>query len=285
MAAIPGRLEKMRVHLPPVNAAQLKYFAALIMLIDHVTYTFLERAYTDGGQPLMNVLPYGSFLDRLGRAAGRQAFPIFCFFLVEGFFYTRSRIRYFMQILVFALVSQFPFQKCFFPRSQTMHANVLFTLGIGLAAVWILETIKKICTGGRAGAAGLYERYGRSRQDGSGAAHLWDLLLQGLAAAAAAGTVYGAVFLARFLHSDYSYGGVILIVLLYMLRGYRMTALFISWVWLSWYNRLELYAAPAFFLLACYNGQRGRQTKYFFYLFYPVHLALLLIIRGCFFGM
>ena len=325
MSAILGRLEKIRMYLPPVNAAQLKYFAALIMLIDHVTYAFLERVYTSPGWALMKTLPSGTLLDKLGRTVGRQAFPIFCFFLVEGFFYTRSRIRYFLQIMAFALVSQYPFQTCFFPGAQYMHANVLFTLGIGLAAIWLLDEIKKICPGGSPGLSGIKKMSGAgernlsgikklpvegglglsggdpgpdagNRNDAAGPygfglpdrkdlSPLRQLLLRGLAAAAAAGTVCGAAILARSLHSDYSYGGVLLIVLLYVLHEYRITGLFISWVWLSWYNRLELYAAPAFFLLACYNGQRGKQAKYFFYLFYPVHLTLLLLIRGYFFGM
>ena len=43
------------------------------------------------------------------------------------------------------------------------------------------------------------------------------------------------------------------------------------------FERLEM--EPAFLLLACYNGKRGRQQKYFFYAFYPVHLALLWGLR------
>ena len=90
--------------------------------------------------------------------------------------------------------------------------------------------------------------------------------------------------LAATLRTDYSYGGVILIVLMYLFQKYRIPGLFISWAWLSWYNNLELYAAPAFFLLACYNGKRGRQHKYFFYFFYPVHLLILWLVRRHFFG-
>lgn len=72
---------------------------------------------------------------------------------------------------------------------------------------------------------------------------------------------------------------------MYLLRKYRILSLFISWMWLSWYNRFEMYAAPAFFLLACYNGKRGRQNKYFYYVFYPAHLLLIWLVRRHFFGM
>lgn len=319
-------IEKMRVHLPPVDAGRLKYFAALIMLLDHITCAFLERAYGDDGGPLMYTVPGGQLLDSIGRAVGRQAFPIFCFFLVEGFLHTRSRLRYFGQLLLFAALSQVPFQRCVFPRSGTVHANVLCTLAIGLLAIWVIEAMGCAFLGmeapmgsgsahpgaapGRPGSgpgtsvwhslfslpgqgggaqAGPDDPHKRSEESEgmgkTGNGHAGWLTARALFLLSCGGAVYGLCRLAQVLHSDYSYGGVILIVLLYVLRDYRIASLFISWAWLSWYNRLEMYAAPAFLLLACYNGRRGRQHKYFFYVFYPAHLAVLWLVRRHLFGL
>lgn len=55
---------------------QLKTIAAISMLIDHVGLTFFPEL-------------------RILRILGRLAFPIFSFFVYEGFVYTRSKSRYF----------------------------------------------------------------------------------------------------------------------------------------------------------------------------------------------
>ena len=264
-------IERLRVKLPPLDAGKLKYFAALIMLIDHMACVFLENAYTADGSSLMFSLAHGELADRLLRAAGRQAFPIFCFFLVEGFEKTSSRMRYFVRLLIFAVLSQIPFQKSIFPRAKYFHGNVICTLAIGLLTIWVIDAMKQA----------FLERGDRS----ASANTEMNRTLSGLLFIfVSCSSVYGFSRLAAALRTDYSYGGVILIVLLYLLQKYRITALFISWAWLSWYNRLELYSAPAFYLLACYNGQRGKQHKYFFYFFYPVHLLILWLLRRFFFG-
>ena len=50
-------------------------------------------------------------------------------------------------------------------------------------------------------------------------------------------------------------------------------------VWLRWLNILSNYLG--FGLTLTYNGERGKQNKWFNYLFYPVHLLILGIIRMC----
>ena len=76
-----------------LNGAQLKYIAFLSMLIDHVN-NGIVAPLLDGKGALL-------YISNIFSILGRIAFPIFIFFVVEGFFktkniwnYCRSSIRY-----------------------------------------------------------------------------------------------------------------------------------------------------------------------------------------------
>ena len=76
------------------------------------------------------------------RLVGRLAFPIFAFLIVEGFLRTRSRVRYGRNLLIFALLSELPWNLI---HSGTWHypsQNVFFTLLLGYLGLCALEYFK-----------------------------------------------------------------------------------------------------------------------------------------------
>ena len=96
-----------------LNGFHLKLIAACTMFIDHMGHT---------------LFPTVLWL----RCIGRLAFPIFCFLIAEGCVYTRDRRKYALRLLVFALLSEVPFDlmvggTVWYPYSQ----NVLWTLLAG----------------------------------------------------------------------------------------------------------------------------------------------------------
>ena len=181
------------------------------------------------------------------RLIGRLAFPIFCFLLVEGFLHTHDVRRYFLQLLGFGLVSELPFDLAFFHTPFYWgHQNVYWTLALGVLAMAAL----------------------RHFQTAAGAATWQGLLCAG-----------GCILLAYLAQTDYDGIGVIIICALYLTRTNRKWQCLVGAVLFAF----EITAPLAFVFLWFYNGQRGacsKAQKWGFYLFYPVHLALLACITN-----
>ena len=78
------------------------------------------------------------------RDVGRAAFPIFCFLLVEGFLHTHNRFKYGRNLLIFACISEIPWN---FAQNGTLlypdKQNVFFTLFLGYLAFCLVEHFEK----------------------------------------------------------------------------------------------------------------------------------------------
>ena len=240
---------------PGLSGSALKLIAACSMLLDHMGVLWIKKGVLENETPAWLFALWGEE-GREGferaylvlRCAGRLAFPIFAFFLAEGFCHSRNRKRYGLRLLAAALLTEGIFDwaiygKWFYPAYQ----NVLFTLLIGFVMLWGIE---------------------RSWQN-EWARAFWIVAGGG-----------GALLL----RSDYGVLGVMLILLLYCLKDSpcRLAAGAVMMaVAAAGGSVMGYFAVLAFPLLALYNGERGRRPgKYFFYLFYPGHLLLLRLMRG-----
>ena len=222
------------------------------MSLDHVGASLLENFILNiwGASPVPPVsLELWNSLyeaDRVLRALGKPAFPLFCFLLVEGFLHTRDVKKYVLRLGIFAFISELPFDLAFWNRGwYPDHQNVFFTLFLSALTLWAI----------RDGIWGLR----RSSPQFCGETMTTIFLSLG------AGCV-----LAELLRTDYGAYGVLLVVALYCFRRNRLLQCAFGALCFSW----EKTAFPAFLFLLFYNGQRGRQPKWFFYWFYPAHLAL-----------
>ena len=91
---------------------------------------------------------------------GRLAFPIFAFLAVEGYFHTRSFKRYALRMLLFAVLSEVPFDlmyggTVFYP----VHQNVIWTLLLGLLGIR-LTCAAVVVLGFALGTLGMVDYYG-----------------------------------------------------------------------------------------------------------------------------
>ena len=122
-----------------LTGAHIKWLAIILMLIDHIGAVILEpfviKLMQSGslqmyekGQQLWQV-------DMVLRGLGRFAFPAFCFLLVEGFMHTRSRTRYLRNLIVFAVISEIPFNLAiggfwWAPDYQNVFFTLLYMLNL-----------------------------------------------------------------------------------------------------------------------------------------------------------
>lgn len=238
--------------MPPIlSGAALKWIAVIAMLIDHIGAVVLEKgAIYAYNHQLASALDFDRthFLLRADvwfRNVGRIAFPIFCFLLVEGFFHTSNRKNYAMRLFLFALISEIPFDLAFrYQILEFTYQNVFFTLLIALLTIWAMEVL---------------------RQKSPVLALL----------PACVGLLAG-----NLMQTDYSWKGVLLILVLYLFYLYPAEKTIAGCLCLLW----EPAACLAFVFLNLYNGKRGRSIKAFFYWFYPLHLLVLVMIRNILFA-
>lgn len=214
----------------------LKLIAVITMLIDHIGGNLIDK-YT----VLFSFAGRSIYLYPLMRGIGRMAFPLFCFLLIEGFIHTRNRVRYGVSLLIFAVISEIPWNLLhsgkFFYNSQ----NVFFTLFLGYLGLCSLKAFKKIP------------------------------VLPFV-------SVVALAYLSYLIKTDYSLYGVAFIILLYGLReneAIRPLAaliLYNHWWAMSSFIPITLYNGKRGFI-------KGPVLKYAFYAFYPVHLLVIYLIK------
>lgn len=228
-----------------ISGSTLKLIAIITMFIDHIGASVLESsaAYPyafSRGEAFYSLFRISDLVLRL---IGRIAFPIFCFLLVEGFLHTRDVKKYALRLGIFCLISEIPFDLAFSGRFfATGHQNVFFTLLIGLLVL-----------------------VGIRRFEGSGAFNMIGRILCFAAGAA----------IARILRTDYDAFGVCVIMLFYLFRNRPLLRDITAMLALIACSPLEITGVIALIPIHLYNGKRGSSVKYFFYLFYPIHLLLL----------
>lgn len=81
-----------------LNRDQIKYIAVFTMLLNHVANIFLQP---------------GTFACEALKDIGYFTAPVMCWFLVEGYRYTRSVKKYAGRLLIFAVISQLPYYLAF----------------------------------------------------------------------------------------------------------------------------------------------------------------------------
>lgn len=121
-----------------LNRNQIKYIVIVAMLIDHIAWAFVDAV-----NPFL-----GACMHFIGRLTG----PTMAYFVAEGYYYTKDVGKYQKRLAIFALISWFPF--VYFEYGSLFRyyghgiyflnpmQGVIFTLFLGLTAIRIWESSK-----------------------------------------------------------------------------------------------------------------------------------------------
>lgn len=226
-----------------LSGAELKLIAIISMLADHVNkaliYPYLESNHG-----------FLAFISDVFDIIGRIAFPLFCFMLVEGYFKTRNRKKYLLNLLLFGVISEVPFDMFTTASFFNMNwNNVMFTLALVLVTVWIIDTLKE-----------------KMQKRPKALWYLVSILI-----------VLVMCIVSMSLSLDYEHHAILIGYFFYLFHDMPVFA--IPFGYASMFK--EPWALLGFGLTLTYNGERGKQHKMLYYWFYPVHLLILGLLRLC----
>ena len=237
-----------------LSSFALHLLAMTFMLMDHMWAT---------------IVPDSMWLT----CVGRLAFPIFAFMIVEGYHHTRSVKKYMLRLLIFAVVSEMPFDLMV---SGTLlypfHQNIMWTLLLGLGTIYLIDRLL------------------------SGRQSLEHML-------ACCAIVVVSAMLGTLFMLDYSGFGVLTVMTFYIFRGSGRLqhlgqliclalinlvliggeAIPVSLSGLSFSFPRQSFALLSLAFIWLYKGRQGihgKAVKYSFYAFYPLHMLILGLIAA-----
>ena len=225
------------------SCAALKYIAAVCMLCDHIGMILFEHIN----------FPFGDMLDVLFRSVGRWAFPLFLFCLIQGYFHTHDKKLYAKRLFVAAILVEIPYD-----LGTTGHFFVWNQNNV----MWTMWLIIIMCL--------LYDKARLQKEKDVRFCYC--------------GIIWaGCSLLAYVCHVEYGFAAITAATALYVyynrpLFGYGLSLVSLSVL----FSPIEALALPSAFFISRYDHTKGKQSKYFFYLFYPLHLVLLRLLYLCF---
>lgn len=251
----------MKSHNFSLTGNELKLIAVFFMIFDHI-YSYL----------LIGILPAWCSL------ISRFVAPLFVFMLVEGFFHTSSRKRYLFRILEAAAITwigEIAINLAFHNVDPITHKmtvysilegnNILITLALYLGIMWSIELFREN-------------------------KHRWYFLILAILLALISLFFEGGLYLLPVLLIFYfayhkptiesiwiAIWCLLLFLKAFMNAKSTNTGLYST---LTFDSEWMMISVLPFIWL--YNGQHGKKswiTKYFFYIIYPVHLWILMILH------
>jgi len=234
-----------------MNYVVLKIIAIIFMIIDHIGFVLCNNDFTL-------------------RCIGRLAFPIFSFLIVNGFHHTKSKFKYLWRLGLFAIISEPIFDLGFFGSLFDLNnQNVFFTLFLGVLLITILNNL----------SITIKEKEGDN---------IWTKLIYGLLAFWFIGLFASLNYT---MNADYGWFGILVIVLFYYTYESSILNKIMMFIGLLVINIVYIYDGNSnieilsmlslipIYLFKDKKVEVSKPLKYFFYIFYPLHILIIYLAK------
>lgn len=226
-----------------MSGSTLKVLACVAMFIDHFAKIYLIK-FDWARMTLFSIFGRNFSVVQLMVMFGRFAFPIFAFLLVNGFLHTKDRKRYGLNLFIFALLSEIPFNLLFNNALTFPKQNVMFTLLLGYLALCCLDYFK-----------------------GKPLISVFSIVL--------------LYVMTRLIKADYGASGYLFILSLYGLRKEKAIQSLACSMLLSMKFMVFLSFIPINMYNGERGFIKTRFSKYCFYAFYPLHMLFIYLLAKC----
>lgn len=234
------------------NGNQLKGIAMIAMTADHLTSVLFPGYPTDWWIIAIHIF-------------GRLAAPIFWFFVAEGYHYTHDWKKYASRLFAFAIIGHFAYNFAFgipfipFQTSVFNQTSVIWALFWGLIALVISEKTQ-------------WKQWQKT------------LCIVGIAVLSFCAD-WSCIAVLAILHIGSNRGNF-----KKQMTGMMFWVFFYAVVYAVCiqpvYGVIQMFVVLTIPLLKRYNGERGswKGMKWFFYVYYPLHLIVCGLIRIALYG-
>ena len=226
-----------------LNANLIKIIALVCMIFDHIGFMLFPKVL---------------WL----RSIGRVAFPLFAYMIYNGCKYTKNKLKHFLLIFGCGVIFQIFYALALGFKNDF---NVFLTFSVSVLLIYAIKW--------------LVGKYGKNRK----------LLI--ICIIAYIFLLFGVWLLCEFVVLDYGFWGLILPVVLTFtdfikfqkIQYWLVLIIYATYLCItplfSPFKYQQFYALFALPIIALYNEKRGKYNlKYFFYVAYPVHLAIIYAI-------
>ena len=279
----------------------IKWLAVLLMIVDHIGY-FLGFLMPE---PVVIGL----------RLIGRLSFPIFAYAIALGFLRTKNRTRYFLRMFLFACITQAMLAVTAYFTHTGTFTNVMFTFSLAIlmmaAAEFLEKTSASLLTGNSQSNATSNSKNGNEGKTSSSP----QVEIYGHTISASLGSVLAIILIfliigvTTFFDPDYNIFGIFYVYIFYIIQkkirkpgltlaedrhALKVMIVSILGLNLAWalfnisfsstamyWILMEIFSVFSIGILLLDKPRKkpARWEKYFFYIFYPAHLVMLMLLK------